>query len=91
MAEIIDAEQSSSDDNPKQTCKRKRNPKGKARAKPKAPKQTNDEDNNFISSSSKSESTGESDCHSIKITNEEVSLFYLVVDIIDIEHLIACQ
>ena len=68
----------------------KRNPKGEAQAKPKAPKQTDDKDNDFISSSSKSESTSESDCHSIKITNKEVSLFYLVVDIIDIEHLIAC-
>ena len=87
MAEIIDVEQSSSDDNPKQW---KRNPKGKARAKPRAPKQTDNEDNDIISSSSKSENTSESDCHSIKITNEEVSLFYLVVDIIDIVHLIAC-
>lgn len=81
MAEIIDVEQSSSDDNPKKTHKWKRNLKGKVQAKPKASKQTDNEDNNFISSSSKSKSTSESDCHSIEITNKEVCLFYLIVDI----------
>ena len=81
MAEIIDAERTSSDENTTAKLpvsrKRKRRGKGKAKRTDKA-KQTNEEDNNFISSSSKSESEGsESDC--IEITNEEVSQYYKIL------------
>ena len=76
MAEIIDAERSSNDDNAKPSRKRKR--MGKAKAV-----QSDKEDNNFIGSSSESKSEGsESDC--IEITNEEVCLCYLIINIIDI-------
>jgi hypothetical protein len=90
MAEIIDAERTSSDENTTGKLpgsrKRKRKGKGKAKRTDKVKqtdkakqtdktKQTDEEDNDFISSSSKSESEGsESDC-TIEITNEEVSQF----------------
>ena len=76
MAEIIDVERSSNNDNAKPSHKCKRTGKAKA-------VQSDKEDNNFIGSSSKSESEGsESDC--IEITNEEVCLCYLIINIIDI-------
>lgn len=81
MAEIIDAEQSSSNDHhnrkPSRILKRKR--KGKAKAT--AATQTDIEDNDFIGLSSESESEG-SEC--VDITNEEVSFLYLIIHIIDI-------
>lgn len=85
MAEIIDTEQkSSNDDPPKLSCKHKR--KGKAKAV-----QSDKEDNNFVSSSSESESeVSETDLDCIEITNEEVSLCHLSVDIVIDIDLIAC-
>jgi len=65
MAEIIDAERdSNNDDGVKPSRKRKRKMKSKAA-------QSDDEDNNFVVSTSESESEG-SELDSIEITNEEV-------------------
>lgn len=75
MAEIIDAERNSSnDDSLKLSDKRKR--KGKAKAVQSV--QSDKEDNDFIGSSSESESEGsELDC--VEITNKEVTFCYLTI------------
>ena len=69
MAKIIDAE-CETDDAPKVARKRKRKPK-------KTAVESDNEDNDFVESSSDSGSTSQSeDSDGVEITNEEVSSFY---------------